>query len=166
MRAAKRQFAVQAPTRYGPQRIMDSCDLHDECYQKCDTPKNQCDDAFLSAMNTDCLSLVLRPLAYNLCLSLALTYATGVRNYGQDAWIGQRSACQCCTTCPACTAGNPTTGTCDPVALVCPPETHCCAFIIPNVGAQGVCCPTFTICTGDFNLPVCCAIIKCQLAII
>jgi Domain of unknown function (DUF4157) len=85
-------FALMKPTTSGGV----ACDRHDECYQSCNTAKDQCDSRMYADMNEICGKA--SPYVRSKCYSAALLYYQGLKQLpqAQAAFDDRKKAvCSC-----------------------------------------------------------------------
>lgn len=81
------------PTGCSDTSFLGSCNVHDECYQTCNSNRDSCDNDFLDAMLEVCIG---SSCAYP-CSEYAYVYYGAVHNYGESYWEDdQVDACACC----------------------------------------------------------------------
>ncbi len=80
-----------------------ACDIHDDCYQKCQpaidviNERKLCDNNILSDMENLCRSALLSPSDEKECLDWANKYYLGIRSFGFPAYLSnQEKACEKC----------------------------------------------------------------------
>ena len=103
---------LKAPQGSGPVNFAPACNRHDECYEKCNAVKEQCDNVFGKENNDACWRQYPAPArpqndqdwdSRGKCTSLARLYARAVKEKAQSAYDdAQKKACECCRSfCPA-----------------------------------------------------------------
>jgi len=79
--------------------FVSACDIHDGCYQTCNSDKYDCDTTFGAGMQAVCNALTgdEDDSCSDDCDYWADTYVAGAYIAGQDYWeAGQVGACACC----------------------------------------------------------------------
>lgn len=80
----------------GPGKNIGPCDVHDFCYRRCNSDRNQCDTTFGAQMRQVCQNSAHIP-SRAPCMTYANIYESAVIRFGLDPWTdAQKSHCQCC----------------------------------------------------------------------
>ena len=80
--------------------INNACVAHDQCYERCNANRAECDNAFYEAMQTICQSIPPRSgggFARVNCNRIALNYYWVVRYFGQSPFDRAQRTCVGCS---------------------------------------------------------------------
>ncbi|WP_445082553.1 hypothetical protein [Candidatus Nitrotoga sp. AM1P] len=127
-----------------------SCNVHDCCYDKCNSAKVTCDTDFQNSLRAACNTAYpgngfLQSKKRGMCISTADTYYSFVNNLGQTYYDGaQKQSCDCCSTnsCTTPCAG----GSCGNLPSCSGNNPDCLCFSTPE--GDGACIPGSTPCAG------------------